>query len=99
MNEIKKKGYDDKQRLQDYRATFTTDAGTRVLNDLIYRHYVLETTVNIHAIHMAHMEGQRDVVLGILNFLQLKPEQIPQARQSVVDQFLQEEADGSIANR
>lgn len=100
MNEtLSKKGYTDRQRITDYRATFGTPEGKKVLNDLIFRHYVLESTVNIHAIHMAHMEGQRDVVLGILNFLQMKPDDIPQTRASVVDQFMQEEADGGPTNR
>jgi hypothetical protein len=97
--EIKKKGYTDRQRITDYRATFNTPEGVRVLNDLIFRHYILESTVNIHAVNMAHMEGQRDVVLGILNFMQLKPDDIPQRRVSVLEQFAREDDDGVPSNR
>ena len=99
MNEIKKNGYLPKQQIVDYRATFTSDHGGRVLNDLIFRHNVLESTFSADPLAMAHKEGQRDVVLGILHFLQLKPDDIPQQRISVLEQFAREDDDGSVTNR
>ena len=88
----KKQRYDDRLRLQDYRAVFGSGEGKRVLHDLIARHYVLGSTLSADHISMAHAEGQREVVLQILRYMQMTPADIPPARISMLQQFELEEA-------
>jgi hypothetical protein len=83
----KKQRYDDRMRLQDYRAVFGSGEGRRVLNDLMARHYLLGSTLSADPISMAHAEGQREVVLHILRYMQMTPSDIPQARISMLEQF------------
>ena len=99
MNEISKKGYTNRHRITDYGATFSGDHGERVLNDLIFRHDILESAFSSDPLAMAYKEGQRDVVLGILQFMQMKPDEIPQRRVSVLEQFALEDDDGIPSNR
>ena len=79
--------YDDKMRLMDYRTVFGGEAGKRVLNDLIARHYVLGSTISGEPIIMAFNEGQREVVLHILRYMQMTPKDIPLQRLSMLEQF------------
>jgi hypothetical protein len=79
--------YDDRMRLADYRMVFGSAEGKRVIHDLIARHYVLGSTFAGDPITMAHNEGQREVVLHILRYMQMKPSDIPQARETMLQQF------------
>lgn len=51
---------------QDYRTVFTTEAGERVLRDLMNHSFIWGTTFSSCAITMANNEGRRDNVLYIL---------------------------------
>jgi len=83
----KKQKYDDAVRLRDYREVFGGEAGKRVLTDLIARHYVLGSTFHHEPTIFAHNEGQREVVLQILRYLQMTPADIPKVRRGVLAQF------------
>lgn len=97
MTKVTKLPYDDKMRLADYRIVFGSPEGKRVLNDLIARHYVLGTTFgqgstfSAEPTILARNEGQRDVVLHILRYMQMTPQDIPGARIGVLAQFELEE--------
>jgi hypothetical protein len=93
MVEKKTQRYDDRMRLQDYRIVFGSPEGKRVLHDLIARHYVLGSTFSSEATIMAHAEGQRDVVLQVLRFMQMRPADIPEARTTMLQQFELEPTD------
>ena len=52
---------------QDYRRTFDTEAGQRVLSDLMRRHFVFSVTkVPGDATESAFNEGRRSVILDIM---------------------------------
>lgn len=89
--------YDDRMRLMDYRVVFGSAEGKRVLHDLIARHYVLGTTFHHEPTIVAFNEGQRDVVLHIMRYMQMTPKDIPDARIGMLQQFelegLDEDAD------
>jgi len=88
--------YDDRMRLMDYRVVFGSEEGKRVLYDLIARHYVLGTTFSGEQLTMAHCEGQREVVLHILRYMQMTPKDIPGVRSGMLAQFeLEGEDDGT----
>jgi hypothetical protein len=89
--------YDDRMRLADYRIVFSTAEGRRVIHDLIARHFVLGSTFTGEPVTMAHNEGQREVVLQILRYMQMKPTDIPQARETMLQQFELEEAEDANA--
>ena len=79
--------YNDKNRLMDYRATFASPEGKRVLLDLIARHYLLGSTFDDNPAIMAHAEGQREVVLQIMRYTQMTPQDIPGLRTTMLQQF------------
>lgn len=79
--------YDDKMRIADYRITFSGDSGQRVLHDLIARHYVLGSTIHHEPTIVAFNEGQREVVLHILRYMQMTPKDIPATRIGMLQQF------------
>jgi hypothetical protein len=85
--------YDDRMRLADYRIVFGSAEGKRVLYDLIARHYVLGTTFSGEQLTMAYCEGQRDVVLHILRYMQMTPRDIPGVRTGMLQQFELEDLD------
>lgn len=88
--------YDDRMRLMDYRVVFGSEEGKRVLYDLIARHYVLGTTFSGEQLTMAYCEGQREVVLHILRYMQMTPKDIPEVRTGMLAQFeLESEDDGT----
>ena len=80
-------GYGDRNRISDYAEVFKSGAGRRVLADLCDRHWFFGGTLHGDSLVMAHREGERNVVLGILHYLELKPVDLPTIRQSVVEQF------------
>lgn len=70
----------DVERLQGcYRRVFDSPDGQIILDDLIKRFHVFRTTFRPDPNHAAFLEGQRYVVVNILNFIekdisQIKPE-------------------------
>ena len=60
----------------DYKRTFNTPEGKRVLYDLMVQHYVLKPTIQgkTGPITMAHREGQRAVIARIISQLKTNPE-------------------------
>jgi hypothetical protein len=86
------KGYTDRNRLQDYRMVFGSVEGQRVLNDLISQAGVLGVitpgdTVVVDPNLISFRDGQRNLVLLILHYMNLKPSDIPQVHKSVLEQF------------
>jgi len=70
--------YTATQKKADFSATFGSDHGERVLNDMMKRFNMLGTTHVIgDANHAAFLEGQRDVMLYILKCLKCKPREVP----------------------
>lgn len=53
----------------DYVSLFTSETGNRVLNDLMANHCVLTATLASDSHRTAFNEGQRNVVLRILNMI------------------------------
>lgn len=59
--------------ISDYKRTFSSEQGKRVLQDLMQAHYLMRPTLrkgNDLALNMAFNEGQRNVVLRILTILE-----------------------------
>lgn len=67
---------EDKQVAQvlDYQEVFQSEAGRKVLDDLMFRFHVLGST-NMQP-GLEYNEGERNVVLHILDQLAVKPEWI-----------------------
>jgi DNA-binding GntR family transcriptional regulator len=63
-------------RTQDYHQTFTSEHGNRVLLDMMNRHYVLSSCFSSDALEMARREGERNVILRIMQSLKADPEQL-----------------------
>ena len=62
-------------RTMDYKRTFSSEQGKRVLYDLISAHNVMSPTyVRGDAIEMAYKEGGRNAVLRILTILETSEE-------------------------
>jgi hypothetical protein len=62
-------------RTMDYKRTFSSEQGRRVLHDLIAAHNVMTPTyVKGDAIDMAYREGGRNAVLRILTILETNEE-------------------------
>lgn len=68
--------YSTKQRLMDYRHVFGGEVGKRVLADLVRRHRVFMPTTELKRLALAYHAGERDVVLEILGYMDMKPEDI-----------------------
>ena len=67
---------------------FGSAEGKRVLHDLIARHYVLGSTFQRRANYNGAInEGQREVVLHILRYMQMKPNDIPRRAKRMLQQF------------
>ena len=63
-------------RSSDYKKIFSTEAGQRVIHDLINQHQVLRPTYDLKSSDTNTMlirEGERAVVLRILGFLLVDP--------------------------
>lgn len=61
---------------KDYKRVFNTDAGKRVISDLIDTHFVMRSTIAATPEMTAFNEGQRNVVLRILTLLNIDEEQM-----------------------
>lgn len=75
-----------KQLKQDYRATFNTDAGKRVLKDLMQRSFMFGTTADGD---IRVNEGRRSMVLGILQMLEISPEHYRKLYGQSIDEYLE----------
>ena len=57
--------------LSDYQTAFSTDAGKRVLWDLMKGARMLDSTLDVDPLRMAHNEGGRFIILHILKKLKI----------------------------
>ena len=72
--------YNDRQRLVDYKIVFNTDAGRRVLYDLMRECHVYEAFTGMGSAEALIMwEGQRSVALYVLAKLHMTPADIVEA--------------------
>ena len=60
----------------DYKRVFGTEQGKRIMQELIQAHYIMQPVMNKDPLVMAFKEGQRNVVLRILNILETSEEQM-----------------------
>jgi hypothetical protein len=76
MGDIENKGIKKAvARTRDYKTVFSTDAGKRVLHDMMQAHRVLSSTfVKGDPDSTILHEGERNVVLRILAILKTSPE-------------------------
>lgn len=61
---------------EDYVAVFTSPVGKNVLKDMGRAHNLLTSTFDENPHVMALKEGERNVVLRILTFLNMRPEEV-----------------------
>jgi hypothetical protein len=54
----------------DYKVTFSSVAGEKVLHDLVSQFWLLDSTIATDTNHICFREGQRSVVLHLLNVLE-----------------------------
>lgn len=80
--------YTDKQRIMDYRLTFGSEAGKRVLCDMIQREWFFSTTLHPEPHVMQFREGARFAVLEILEILGKKPEDMRDMIDEITDNGL-----------
>lgn len=74
---MKSKQTVQRERVADYKTVFETDAGARVLNDLMqYAHILHPSYVKGDSAHTAFREGERNVILRILAILGKEPKDI-----------------------
>jgi len=80
------------QLLEDYRQTFSSSAGQRVLEDLMRHFHMMGTTINEENLNLTfHSEGERNVVLYILNQLRMSREDV---RSMIMEaEYMQEQED------
>ena len=71
------------QRKRDFKITFGSDEGKRVLNYLIRANHILEPTFSVDAIQYAFNEGRRNAVLEIMSVLHYRPDDFLQLASSV----------------
>jgi len=71
------KSAEDQMQLQkDYKFTFSSTEGKRVLNDLEIRNWIRTPTISGERHMMAYREGQRSVLLHIKSMIDLDPKRI-----------------------
>jgi hypothetical protein len=58
-------------RAISYQSTFATPEGQKVLFDLMKEHHMIGSSFSKDAFEMAFKEGERNVVLRILNILKI----------------------------
>jgi hypothetical protein len=63
-------------RVMDYKRTFNSEQGKRVLYDLFSAHYMLGSSFSKDPHEIAFREGQRQVLLRILTILKTNPEEM-----------------------
>lgn len=68
---------DSGDKIIDYKRVFNTEAGRRVLYDMMDRHFFLRPSFhNSDVNELVYAEGQRGVVLRILTLLEMSPEDV-----------------------
>lgn len=75
------------QLKQDYRAVFDTEAGMRVLKDLMQRSFMFGTTSVEGDIRVN--EGRRAMVLQILQMLEISPAHYRKLYGESIDEYLE----------
>jgi hypothetical protein len=64
-------------RVMDYKRVFKTEQGQRVLHDLMKEHFIMSPTYQKgDSMELAYKEGQRNVVLRILEVMDTDPQAI-----------------------
>lgn len=58
-------------RIIDYKNTFGSEHGRRVLLDLMKAHFMMGTSFSKEPLEMALNEGERNVILRILSYLNI----------------------------
>ena len=84
MFNIRKKKLDT---LAAYQAVFSSPDGKKVLYDLIRNHHIIGTTYSKDPQEMALKEGERNVILRIMHFINTDPDKFMKD----VEQSLQNE--------
>jgi len=69
-----------KQLKEDYLATFSTDAGKRVLTDLANRCFAGRTSFNGDAYQTVFNEGRRSIYIHIVGTMNLDLERLAQPK-------------------
>lgn len=77
-----------KQRLIDYKNTFNSEHGRRVLYDMCKDSFVVNDLFSRDPLEMAYREGQRATCLRLLKLLNLTPKDVEEMM------IEEEEADG-----
>lgn len=72
---------------KDYRATFNTPSGSRVLHDLMKLGFIFGTTAVGN--DMRINEGRRALVLHIMQMLEISPEQYRKLYGQSVNEYLE----------
>jgi hypothetical protein len=60
-------------RVIDYGVVFESEAGKKVLYDLMLKHWILSPHPHVDPSENAFCEGERSVVLGIMAKLEIDP--------------------------
>jgi len=68
-------GYSDIDRYKDFKATFATPAGKRVLHQLLRWSHIWQSSMAEDALTMAFSEGERNLGLKILATLSYEPQE------------------------
>ena len=64
-------------KVKDYKQVFSTQAGKRVLADMMSSHYMFTATFAPQDPHMTSIrEGERNVILRLLSILKKDPEKL-----------------------
>ena len=78
--------------LRDYKSTFSTDHGLRVLYDLMKNSFFMNSTYSNNVNDVMYREGMRNVVLMILQNIELDisevRERIKQIKENEEEDFL-----------
>lgn len=77
------------QIMKDYRITFSSPHGRRVLNDLLNNHWTFDSIYRSDGdtVAMYIREGERIVVNRIMTMLKIRPEHLPGVKADLMDEF------------
>lgn len=76
MEKAKEKQYKKLAVVQDYKDVFSSVKGQKVLNDMMAAHFVIQPTVSDNPHETYFREGQRNVVLRILQLMKVDIKEI-----------------------
>lgn len=71
MSKVKEKQYKKLALVQDYKDVFTSEIGKKVLNDMMSAHFFIQPTISADPYETAFKEGQRNVILRILQIMKV----------------------------